>query len=490
MVEREITLINLLPIKMSKFNTKNTTQTKTTNLAGGEAFIESPQLELVSLLLTSFVKDQFYRSSTEAITQLQTLIDANSDKRFVAKAAIYARTKFGMRSISHVVAAELATRVKGEIWTKNFFDKIIHRPDDMTEILAYYYALGRKNEPNALKKGFASAFARFDEYQLAKYKKEGSAVSLIDVANVVHPQHSVAIEKLIKGTLKAAETWENKLTKAGQDGETEEQKDQLKADVWKQLVKTKRIGYFALLRNLRNILEQAPEILDEALEMLVDTKLVQQSLVLPFRFTTAMEEIGKINTEGVRKVVVALNKALDISVANVPKFDGKTLVIVDESGSMEGQSSQIASLFAAILYKSNDADLMMFQEDARYVTLNPTDSTLTLSSQIDKLHRGGGTNFDAPLQEANRAYDRMIFLSDMQGWMAANAPTGTLAQYKTRTGANPKIYSFDLAGLGTLQFPQNNVYCLAGFSDKVFDIMKLLEQDRNALITEIEKIEL
>lgn len=131
---------------MSKFNTKNSNTTKTVNLAGGEAFIESPKLELISLLLTSFVKDQYYRSSKEALTQLQTLIDANADKRFVAKAAIYARTKFGMRSISHAVAGELATRVKGESWTKNFFDKIIYRPDDMTEILAYYYNLGNKIE--------------------------------------------------------------------------------------------------------------------------------------------------------------------------------------------------------------------------------------------------------------------------------------------------------------------------------------------------------
>lgn len=475
---------------MSRFNQKNTNTTKTVNLAGGEAFIESPQLELVSLLLTSFVKDQYYRSSKEALKQLQTLIDSNADKRFVAKAAIYARTKFGMRSISHAVAAELATRVKGETWTKNFFDKIVYRPDDMTEILAYYYGLGQKNEPNALKKGFASAFARFDEYQLAKYKKDGQAVSLIDVANMVHPKHSDAIEKLIKGTLKPAETWENKLSKAGQEAETEEGKEEAKAGVWKQLVKTKRIGYFALLRNLRNILEQASDILPQALELLTDEKLIRSSLVLPFRFLTAIDELGKINTDGVRDVIVALNKAMDIAVVNVPKFEGKTLVVVDESGSMSGEPSKIASLFAAILYKSNDADLMLFQEDARYVTLNPTDSTLTLASQINKLHRGGGTSFHAPLQEANRAYQRMIFLSDMQGWVGHDVPTSSFNDYKTRTGANPKIYSFDLAGYGTLQFPENNIFAIAGFSEKIFDVMKLLEQDRNALISEIEKIEL
>ena len=81
----------------------------------------------------------------------------------MAKAGIYARTKFGMRSISHALAGEIAKKVKGEKWTKNFFDKIVYRPDEMTEILAYYYATnGNGKEPNALKKGFAKAFTRID----------------------------------------------------------------------------------------------------------------------------------------------------------------------------------------------------------------------------------------------------------------------------------------------------------------------------------------
>ena len=40
------------------------------------------------------------------------------------------------------------------------------------------------------------------------------------------------------------------------------------------------------------------------------------------------------------------------------------------------------------------------------------------------------------------------------------------------------------------QFPENNVYCLAGFSDKIFDIMKLLESDKKALVKKIEEVEL
>jgi hypothetical protein len=474
---------------VSRFNAKAAVTTRTVNYAGGEAFTETTELEFVSILLTSFVQDQYYRSSEDTVERTTQLLSSLKDKRFAARAALYARTKFGMRSISHVVAAEIARSVKGESWTKDFFDRIVYRPDDMTEILALSYQYA-KNEPNALRKGFAKALTRFSEYELAKYRKEGSAVSLVDVVNVVHPANTEAIAKLVKGTLPTPETWETKLTKAGQEATNEEEKTKLKADAWEGLVKERKIGYFALLRNLRNILEQNPKLIPDVLVLLTDEDLIKKSLVLPFRFTTAIEEIQKLNGTGVREVLGALSIALDKSAANVPHLDGKTLVIVDGSGSMNGRPMEIASLFGAILYKANDADLMLFSDDAKYFSPNPMDSTMTISGQISRNAKASGTNFHAPLQEANRAYDRLIFLSDMQGWVGYNAPTSTFNEYKRRTGANPKVYSLDLAGYGSLQFPQNSVFALSGFSEKIFDVMKLLEQDKNALITEINKVEL
>jgi 60 kDa SS-A/Ro ribonucleoprotein len=40
-----------------------------------------------------------------------------------------------------------------------------------------------------------------------------------------------------------------------------------------------------------------------------------------------------------------------------------------------------------------------------------------------------------------------------------------------------------------MQFPEKNVFCMAGFSDKVFTTMKLLETDKAALVNQIKKIE-
>ena len=80
----------------------------------------------------------------------------------------------------------------------------------------------------------------------------------------------------------------------------------------------------------------------------------------------------------------------------------------------------------------------------------------------------------------------------MQGWqdshsyMSYGNPAGAFADYKKRTGADPHVYSLDLKGYGTLMFPERNVYALAGFSEKIFDLMKALEQDRKALVNTIE----
>src|SRR4051812_41349974 len=122
---------------MSKFNTARQ-GTKTTNLAGGEAYKQTPKLELLSILLTSFIQNQYYRSAGDTLSRVRELVASEADKKFIARAAIYARNEFGMRSISHAVAAEIAHTVKGEGWTKAFFDKVVHRPDDITEILSYY----------------------------------------------------------------------------------------------------------------------------------------------------------------------------------------------------------------------------------------------------------------------------------------------------------------------------------------------------------------
>lgn len=561
---------------MARFATRKTEsvtamKTKTVNLAGGEAYKQTPKTELVSLLLTNMVKDQFYRPTEDTLARMRELIGGIKDKKFVAKALIYARRECGMRSITHVGAAELAQYASGKDWGAPFYDKVINRVDDMSEIVAYWLNTlkGKSTLTSAMKNGLSKAFARFNAYQLAKYRGEGKDPSLVDVVNMVHPiavnreQNMVdvdrkeyiailktkksaeakrklrrvskltgktvsinALEALMIGMLTSTDTWESKLTQAGQKAETEEQKDEFKADAWKELISEKKIGYMALLRNLRNISEQAPDMLDAALKMLVDEKLIKKSLVLPYRFATAYDQFTGDDAAS-RKIRNALSKALDISCANVVEFAaGKTCVMIDVSGSMSsmpyrrdgrtenGTPGKQAALFGAILAKANNADIIMFDGSARMLNYDLDTTALKLSAEIQTYMRGGSTSFHAPFKliTANkRKYDRIIILSDMQAWMLGvdgysgcgswsdnygyrgsqtNLPKLTLSTYKVVTGADPYVYSFDVAGYGTMQFPQDKVFCVAGLSEKVFEVMKQLEKDPDAMLKAIESVEL
>lgn len=462
--------------------------------------MQSPKMELVSMLLTSFAQDQFYRSAEGTFKDLIKLM-AVVEPRFAAQAAIYARNRFGMRSITHVLAAELAAYASGQAWARTFYDQIVYRPDDMLEITAYYFAKGGKTLPNAMKKGFAQAFNRFDTYQLAKYRGERKAVKLVDLVNLVHPTptagNEAALRALVDGTLKSENTWEAKLTRAGQEAKTKPEKETLKATAWAELVKEGKIGYFALLRNLRNIADQAPELTDDVIRILKDPKRIGKSMVLPFRYLTAIEALKADGARAHRKLIRACHDALETALANVPRFEGSTLVVLDDSGSMawsktkDGRTPiQIGAIFAAVLYRSNNADLMRFSDDASYVTPYFGDSAASIAERLIKQAESAGTNFHAIFQKARAAYDRIIILSDMQGWMGNYVPTEAFRKYKERFGVTPYVYSFDLQGYGSLQLPEDKVFCLTGFSDKIFDIMKLLETDRHALIRDIEKIDL
>ena len=457
------------------------------NFAGGRAFAPDAKFELVSVLLTTFLEDEFYRTGLQTTARIRELIRAVADPRFTAKAALYARHVHGLRSVSHLVAGELARSVKGATWSKGFYDRLVRRPDDVTETLGYYLAVHGRPLPNSLKKGLGAALARFDEHQLAKYRRERGAFKLVDAVNLVRPPATPALSKLVRGELATAETWEARLTQAGCAGTTGEAAE-AKSQAWAELVRSGRLGYLALLRNVRNILTHAPEVAGELAAQLADETAVRRALVFPFQFLSAVDALQQGNLPGAGHVMESLNAAVDHSLANVPNFGGHTLVALDSSGSMIGRPQQIGSLFAATLVKATDADLMLFSDDAQYLTLNRRDTTLTAAQRIPFL--SGGTNFNAIFQRANRAYDRIVILSDMQGWVGGGAPLRAFEDYKTRHAVTPRVFSFDLKGYGTLQFPQERVYALAGWSDRVFEVMQKLDHEPAALVREVEAVPL
>jgi hypothetical protein len=245
-----------------------------------------------------------------------------------------------------------------------------------------------------------------------------------------------------------------------------------------------------------NIGNTAPGAIAGVCELISNPEAVRTCRVFPFQMVRAYDQVGaKVAGGDGKKLMKAVSTAVDLSVGNIPEFPGKTLVVVDKSGSMAGEPSHIASIFAAATLKRNDnADLMLFADDAAFVVPDTVGkSVIALAHEIQRNSICGGTNFSAIFQKARDIrYDRVIIFSDEQGWVnrGAEGVRESFSNYCKRHSHRPFVYSFDLKGSGTSQFPEERVALLYGFSVKVFDVMKALETDRSALISAIDQIDL
>jgi len=467
---------------MSKFN-KLSLGTQTTNLAGGKSYSISAEVELATILLTSFADDKYYRSNNATTTRIKELIPKCNPK-YVAKLIIFTRTQFGMRSITHMMSSIIAPYLSGEPWAKDFYTQVVNRPDDVTEIIAYHTEMGGKLSA-AMKKGLAESFNKFNAYTLAKYKGNSKQWGLVDVFNMIHPKpankkQEQIYKDLMTGNLPSTDTWESELSALGQTIKDKKELEKAKAKVWHTLITENKLGYFALLRNIRNIAQQAhSSTVYLALQALQDENRIKNSLVLPFRFQTAYEALDVLSSDAQRSIKQVLNKAVDIACNNVPKFRGKTVVILDVSGSMTGKPAEIGSLFTAILAKANNADIITFSDKAKYINYDLDTPTIKLAQSFR--FAMGGTNFADAIYCMNKQYDRIILLSDMQAWMSDRLMPEYFRQYRIKYDAYPYFYSFDLAGYGTTLKPEPKVLAMAGFSEKVFDVMALLEDNKKSL---------
>lgn len=497
---------------MSRFNTaQKTSRRQVTNRAGGPAFAHSPHLQFVTLILTSFVSDGYYSKADETLARLRNLLIEINDWEFVAKAAVYARRVFGMRSITHVLAGEIAHHVSGVEWKRRFFKSIVRRPDDMLEIMGYYFATyaqsktGRNGAkvyrkiPRAMRRGFADRLALLSEQDLAKYRASGKELSMVDLVNICHPAKTEAINKLMTGSLGSANTWEANLSKAGASASTDAEKAEAKADVWKTMIADRTIGHMALLRNLRNIVQQARDQVAAACELLVDDKRIKQSLVFPYRYLAAYRMLER--TPGTSRVLSALSIAAGKALQNVPDIGGRTLVAIDTSGSMTMRLSDnsmmrhvdVAAVFAAALAKGSEVDLMAWANTAKYANVPLGNEIFATIAGLEQINGdvGHGTSLASAFDAAgSTVYDRIVVISDMEVW-ARSAYSGYSAQsaldaYKRRTGADPFIYVLDTSGGGTTPVMTGKMATLAGYSDKVFDLMGKAEQDPHILISTIE----
>jgi len=474
---------------MGKFN-QAAPGAKTVNKEGHAAYSMKDKDRLVTQVLTTFFGEpKFYGDNSNEIIETAKLIAAN-DPAFIARLAVFARREFNMRSVSHVLTAILSHEVKGKAEIRRMIPAVVVRADDMTEILSAYLSLYGKPVPNALKKGINDAIIRFDEYALSKYKGEKNTLKMRDILRICHPtpknaEQSEMWKRCIAKELNKAFTWETELSACGNNKET-----------WEKLIDSDKVGYMALLRNLRNIINAAPDNIAKVYETLSDSDQIRKSRQLPFRYLSAYKELQDVSGT-TSKVFDVLETAIDTSVENIQKIPGKTGIVVDVSGSMRSQVSRRSKMTCAEIGLLLGVVAVRICEESVFLTFDtslykpPVSTVGGILTQVQNIPvQGGGTQMELPFKHLTKEkinVDRIILLSDNQVNCGDAKPIQSLAnEYRREVNPDCWVHGIDLQGYGTQQFIGGRTNIIAGWSEKLLDFIKIAEDGIDTLTKRIE----
>ena len=282
---------------------------------GAKASVINAEQQLRRSVMTCMLwEDIHYESGEDVASRIAAFIPHVKAQK-VSTMAIEARTKMKLRHVPLFIVREMARHKTHLPLVSETLAAIVQRADELSEFLSLYWKDGKCPLAAQVKKGLAKAFQKFSAYDLAKYNQDAS-VKLRDVLFLCHakPKDEVQADlwkKLIDGKLESPDTWEVELS-ASKD----------KNASWMRLLKENKLGGLALLRNLRNMAEAK-----------VGESLIRESLsrmrtdrVLPFRFITAAKYAPQLED--------ALESAMYRATGDAPKLRGKTVFVVDVSGSM------------------------------------------------------------------------------------------------------------------------------------------------------------
>lgn len=495
---------------MSKFNTSNANAQKTTNRCGYPAYKMADKEHLVTAVLTTmFGEPKYYGSTDNDIVRLATQC-AKADPEFLCKLACYARNVGNMRSVSHVLTAVIARECP--VYTRVTIRNVVVRPDDITEIMSCYASMYGKPFPNAMKREIASVMQKFNEYQIAKYNGGNKSLKFRDVLRITHPvpasqEVSELFGKILNDTLETPYTWEVELSARGNTKE-----------VWDELIASGKVGYMALLRNLRNIVKCKANI-EPVLATLSDPVQVKKSRQLPFRFYSAYRTLKNegLMTPDIHKTLEA---ALVSSIDNMEQIiKGRTLIAVDVSGSMSDPISKksdvrccdIASLLGSMASRiCEDATVCYFdsadswsctgsRKGYRIAHYGKYDSILA-TAEKNSFH-GGGTDMSLPMRFALKEddarhlkpFDRVIYFSDNMcnsSWNGLRKTVQSMAdEYRRNYNKDLWIHGVDMQGYGTQQFCGNRFNVIAGWGESVLNFINLAEAGISTLVDTIAKYE-
>ncbi|WP_136666523.1 TROVE domain-containing protein [Flavobacterium sp. H122] len=496
-----------------KFNYFKREKNVVTNYEGAKAYSLTPEMELYSAVVTSGLNDVTYEKGSDRLKRIQNLIQ-KCDPEFTAKLAVYVRNEMYMRSVPMVLTVELAKINSGNGLVNKTVQKVIQRADEITELLAYYQVANNRTETKKLnrlskqiQKGLSESFNRFDEYQFAKYNRQGE-VKLRDALFLVHPKakdeaQQVIFNKIADNNLAVPYTWETELSQVGQRSfKNDAEKKQAFKKKWEELIDSNRVGYMAMMRNLRNIIEAEVSFqhIEKVCQHLSNANAVANSKQLPFRFLAAYREIKALKSRYTATILDALEDAVMYSAQNIKGFDGNTSVVIacDVSGSMQQPISKKSKillydigLMLGMLMQSRCKNVISGMFGDKWKVINM--SKRNVLANVQEFYRregevGYSTNGYLVIEDLikrKEIVDKVMLFTDVQMWNSnstAHSFENSWNRYKA-IAPNAKLYLFDLAGHGNtpLDIKQNDVHLIAGWSDKVFDILHALENKTSAL---------
>lgn len=490
---------------MSRFNSIATNSRRTISHEGETAYCGlDPEQQLYSITCCNILQNSYYSSTDTNIENILNLVP-KCDTHFVSKLAEYLRHEMYIRSTPMVLLVALG--IEGKLGA-SMIPAVVSRADEIKELLGAWQSISGKPSlkkiPNALKKGIAACFNKFDGYHFRKYNKQGKeSISFKDVVYLTHPkpnskEKSELFKKILDDNLDPIITWETEISAAGSDTTK-------KKEAWESLLLSRKLPYMAALRNIRNILtaKVSEEAVTELLRLLQDEKQILKSKQFPFRWYSAYKEIALSSDPSImlrfNEFTRALETAISISINNIPDIDRlrkeSSLIACDVSGSMfkplSGKSSldlvEVGVLLGKMLNKmSNRTITGVFGNDWAPIPFG--------SGILDGLHYPsvGLSTYGHKVIDwliANKInIDNVMFFSDNQIYadLGINGYTHlthynsnakhnrssfekSWNQYK-RLNPTAKIYLFDLASYGTfpIDLMNKDVYMVSGWSANIF----------------------
>ena len=378
---------------------------------GGPAVTGNALAQLRRSVLSCLLwEDEFYEDGESIAARIEAAAEKVTLEELAAL-CVEARSQFNLRHVPLLLLTVLVKRGSGNPLVGRTITRTIQRADELAELLAIYWKGKRCPLSAQLKAGLAGAFQKFDQYQLAKYDR-ANAVRLRDVLFLSHAKpkdaEQAALWKLLAANeLPTPDTWETELS-AGKD----------KRATWERLLREDRLGYLALLRNLRNMVK-----VDVPTDLIEKAVLARKGAerVLPFRYVAAARAVPRLEP--------VLDQALVASLAGAMPLPGRAIVLVDVSGSMDAKLSGKSDLTrmdaAATLASVIPGDVRVFTFSDRTVEVPPRKGMAGVAGIVGSQPHHG-TRLGAAVEYVSKLpMDRLIVITDEQAHdEVGTGPTG------------------------------------------------------------------